>query len=67
MELEHSYNETNGLKLHVAQTGPKSGIPVVLLHGFPEFWYGWTQLTKQAGTYQEICHFPIEKCAKCLN
>jgi len=41
MELEHSYIETNGLKLHVAQTGPKSGIPVVLLHGFPEFWYGW--------------------------
>ena len=41
MELEHSYIETNGLKLHVAQMGPKSGIPVVLLHGFPEFWYGW--------------------------
>jgi pimeloyl-ACP methyl ester carboxylesterase len=25
----------------VVQAGPKSGIPVVLLHGFPEFWYGW--------------------------
>jgi len=41
MELEHSYIETNGIKLHVVQAGPKSGIPVVLLHGFPEFWYGW--------------------------
>jgi pimeloyl-ACP methyl ester carboxylesterase len=41
MELEHNYIETNGIKLHVVQAGPKSGVPVVLLHGFPEFWYGW--------------------------
>lgn len=41
MELEHSYINTSGIHLHVVQAGPKSGIPVVLLHGFPEFWYGW--------------------------
>jgi epoxide hydrolase 4 len=41
MELEHNYIETNGIKLHVAQAGPKSGVPVMLLHGFPEFYYGW--------------------------
>ena len=41
MELEHSTIETNGIKLHVVQAGPKSGVPVVLLHGFPEFWRCW--------------------------
>jgi len=41
MELEHSTIETNGIKLHVVQAGPQSGVPVVLLHGFPEFLYGW--------------------------
>lgn len=41
MELEHTFIETNGVKLHVVQAGPQSGIPVILLHGFPEFWYGW--------------------------
>jgi pimeloyl-ACP methyl ester carboxylesterase len=41
MELEHRCIETNGIRLHVVLAGPKSGIPVVLLHGFPEFWYGW--------------------------
>jgi len=41
MELEHSYIKTNGIQLHVVQAGPKSGTPVLLLHGFPEFWYGW--------------------------
>ena len=41
MELEHSYIETNGIRLHVVQAGPKSGTPVVLLHGFPENWRCW--------------------------
>ena len=40
MELEHSTIKTNGIRLHVMQAGPKSGVPVVLLHGFPEFCYG---------------------------
>jgi pimeloyl-ACP methyl ester carboxylesterase len=41
MDLEHSSIKTNGIRLHVVQAGPKSGVPVLLLHGFPEFWYGW--------------------------
>ncbi|RMH96309.1 MAG: alpha/beta hydrolase [Calditrichaeota bacterium] len=32
---------TNGLHLHVVLAGPEEGMPVILLHGFPEFWYGW--------------------------
>lgn len=41
MQHETTYIETNGIKLHVAMAGPKEGQPVLLLHGFPEFWYGW--------------------------
>ncbi|GAA0371371.1 hypothetical protein GCM10008932_23300 [Alkalibacterium iburiense] len=39
--VEHAYIETNGITLHVAQKGPKDGKLVILLDGFPEFWYGW--------------------------
>lgn len=39
---EHTYIETNGIKLHVVQQGPEEGQLVILLHGFPEFWYGWS-------------------------
>lgn len=35
------YIETNSLTLHVVQAGPETGPLVILLHGFPEFWYGW--------------------------
>jgi pimeloyl-ACP methyl ester carboxylesterase len=30
-----------GVTLHVARAGPDDRPLVVLLHGFPEFWYGW--------------------------
>ena len=32
---------TNGITLHVAEAGPADGPLLILLHGFPEFWYGW--------------------------
>ena len=35
------YIETNGVRLHTVQAGPEDGPLVVLLHGFPECWYGW--------------------------
>ena len=40
-EWHHSTVETNGVRLHVVTAGPDDGDPVVLLHGFPEFWYAW--------------------------
>ncbi|HEU0104347.1 MAG TPA: alpha/beta hydrolase [Mycobacteriales bacterium] len=30
-----------GLRFHVAEAGPRGGPLVLLLHGFPEFWWSW--------------------------
>lgn len=39
--LGEKYISTNGIQLHVMQAGPVDGPLVILLHGFPEFWFGW--------------------------
>ena len=41
MDLRERFIETNGIKLHVMETGPADGPMLLFLHGFPEFWYAW--------------------------
>jgi pimeloyl-ACP methyl ester carboxylesterase len=35
--------QTNGIQLHAIEAGPEDGELVLLLHGFPEFWRGWSK------------------------
>ncbi len=39
--METTFITVNGLRMHVVMDGPKDGEPIVFLHGFPDFWYGW--------------------------
>ena len=39
--MQSGFVQTNNIKLHVVTDGPENGTPVILLHGFPEFHYGW--------------------------
>jgi pimeloyl-ACP methyl ester carboxylesterase len=39
--LETLSFQNGSVTLHAVTTGPKDGPVVVLLHGFPEFWYSW--------------------------
>ncbi len=44
----HHFAEVNGVRLHYVKAG--AGPLVVLLHGFPEFWYSWRhQIVALAG------------------
>src|SRR6267143_4778337 len=38
-ELREGYAEAGDVRLHYVEAG--DGPLIVLLHGFPEFWYGW--------------------------
>jgi pimeloyl-ACP methyl ester carboxylesterase len=39
--LENISFQNSDVTLHAVAAGPRNGRVVVLLHGFPEFWYGW--------------------------
>jgi pimeloyl-ACP methyl ester carboxylesterase len=41
MNTEDHYHRVNGITIHTVEAGDKEGDPIVFLHGFPEFWYGW--------------------------
>ena len=41
MKVTFECISTNGIKLHTAFVGPEDGEPVILLHGFPDAWFGW--------------------------
>ncbi|HJE24736.1 MAG TPA: alpha/beta fold hydrolase [Methylorubrum populi] len=39
--VSHRHVALGSLRLHLAEAGPGDGPPTILLHGFPEFWFGW--------------------------
>ena len=48
--LEELWFENDDVRLHAVAAGPADGPLVILLHGFPEFWYSWR---KQIGPLAE--------------
>jgi pimeloyl-ACP methyl ester carboxylesterase len=39
--VEHGYADSNGVKIHYAALGDKNAPLIVMIHGFPDFWYSW--------------------------
>jgi epoxide hydrolase 4 len=51
--LSHNYIQTNGIQLHYVSQG--QGPLMLMLHGFPEFWYSWRyQIPEFAKDYKVI-------------
>ncbi len=42
-DLQHIVFHAGGVDLHAVAAGPRDGPLVILLHGFPEFCYGWRE------------------------
>lgn len=52
--INHGYANVNGIRLHYAESGSGDKL-VILLHGFPEFWYSWRhQLEALAPSYHLV-------------
>jgi pimeloyl-ACP methyl ester carboxylesterase len=51
--VEHGYAESGGVKIHYASLG--EGPLVVMIHGFPDFWYTWRdQMEALAGRFKVV-------------
>ena len=51
--LEHNFIKTNGINLHYVSQG--TGKLMLMLHGFPEFWYSWRhQIAEFAQDYHVV-------------
>jgi pimeloyl-ACP methyl ester carboxylesterase len=51
--LEHGFADSNGVKIHYVSAG--SGPLVVMVHGFPDFWYSWRkQIPALADAYRVV-------------
>ena len=52
--IRHNFANVNGIRLHYAESGSGDDL-VILLHGFPEFWYSWQkQLDALGGSFHVI-------------
>lgn len=52
-QVTHGYADNNGVKIHYATLG--SGPLVVMIHGFPDYWYSWReQMAGLADRYQVV-------------
>ena len=50
--IKHSMVDVNGARLHVARAG--QGRPLLLLHGWPEFWFTWEPMMRRLADRFEL-------------
>ncbi len=48
-KVEHAFADSAGVKIHYAAYGPKSGPVLVMVHGFPDYWYTWREQMQALG------------------
>lgn len=52
--MQHGYAQLDGVRLHYAECGSGNDRLVILLHGFPEFWYSWRHQLPVLGEHYHV-------------
>ena len=53
VSITHAYASVNGVRLHYAESVGGEDL-VILLHGFPEFWYSWRHQLPALGAHYHV-------------
>lgn len=52
--IRHDYAQVGEIRLHYAECGAANDQLVILLHGFPEFWYSWRHQMPVLGAHYHV-------------
>lgn len=55
-QIQHAFADSDGVKIHYVSAGEDNpGAPVIMIHGFPDYWYTWRhQMAELAKTRHVI-------------
>ncbi len=55
MDFEHGYAESDNIRIHYATLGDKENPMILMIHGFPDFWFTWMdQMKALSGEYYTV-------------
>jgi epoxide hydrolase 4 len=56
-QVRHGYADSSGVKIHYASYGPNTPTAplIVMVHGFPDFWYTWRDQMQALGDAGYLC------------
>ncbi|MER6303201.1 alpha/beta hydrolase [Kitasatospora sp. NPDC001539] len=55
-DVRHRWIEADGVRLHLAEAGQDTRVPLLLLHGFPQHWYAWRKVIPLlSGDFRLLC------------
>jgi len=53
-DIRHNYAQVGDVRLHYVECGNSDNKLVILLHGFPEFWYSWRRQLPVLGQHYHV-------------
>lgn len=58
----HKFMQLSSVKLHYVEAGPEDAPVMLMIHGFPEFWYSWrAQIEHFSRDYRRVLRYDFSK------
>ena len=53
-DWNHQFIDVNGIRMHYVRSGRKGAPPLLLLHGWPEFWYTYHKIIPALSAHYDV-------------
>ena len=52
--VRHRMVQAAGLSFHMAEAGPEDGVPILLVHGWPQHWFTWRRVISPLAAQRRV-------------